>query len=109
MKLSDINVSTLFINKYTRNLDYKNNYEKSLIPYHSLAIMLKGTCSLHCKGEVTSVYPGDVFLFRKTVCTAPHGISMPPIGKCRFTLCIFHLTQRSAILICTITKYKNSV
>lgn len=61
MKLSDINVSTLFINKYTRNLDYKNNYEKSPIPYHSLAIMLKGTCSLHCKGEVTSVYPGDVF------------------------------------------------
>lgn len=40
MKLSDINVSTLFINKYTRNLDYKNNYEKSPIPYHSLAIML---------------------------------------------------------------------
>lgn len=61
MKLTDINISTLFLHKCASSHDYKCNYENLPRPYHSVAIMLKGTCILHCQGEITPIYPGDAF------------------------------------------------
>ena len=61
MKLNNINISTLIVNKYINTHNYKCNYDTLPRPFHSLAIMMKGTGILHCKGEIIPIHPEDVF------------------------------------------------
>lgn len=61
MELKDIGISTLIVNKYIDEHNYNRNYSKAPRPFHSFAIMLKGTGMLFCKNRKIPLVPGDVF------------------------------------------------
>ena len=62
MKLSDANISKLILNVYSDNRAYECDYTASPRPFHSIALMLRGSGELYYRGQSVPVGCGDVFL-----------------------------------------------
>ena len=61
MEFKDIDITTLIVNKYIDDHNYSRNYNNAPRPFHSIAIMLKGSGTLIYNKTAISLTPGDVF------------------------------------------------
>ena len=68
MKLSDVNISKLILNVYSGNRAYECDYTAFPRPFHSIALMLRGSGELYYRGQTVPVGCGDVFFIPRN-CT----------------------------------------
>ena len=68
MKLSDANISKLILNVYSGNRAYECDYTAFPRPFHSIALMLRGSGELYYRGQTVPVGCGDVFFIPRN-CT----------------------------------------
>lgn len=61
MDLNDIDITTLFVNRYVNCQNYSCNFQNAPRPFHSVAIMLNGTGTLFYKTNSIDLNPGDLF------------------------------------------------